>query len=157
MDNTIVILTGLVALAVGSGTGGIVGGVMMIRRFKLEQLAAEEAARAAEAQEHIGLREVDVEHFKAMFPGGLGDAVEHWRDEAKKLMGEVHSLRQIEQINYEEILVLRTEHDRTKSELGRTKRALERTNEKLELAKEDLVQANRRIEQLESERGTSHE
>jgi len=131
MGSTITVLTALVALAIGSGTGGIVGAVIMVRRFKVEQ-------EAAKTQGHIGLREVDVEQFKAMFPGGLGDAVEHWRNEAKNMMTEVTSLREIERQNYGEILILQTELDRTKASLKRTQKDLER--------------ANGRIEHLEQER-----
>lgn len=131
MGSTITVLTALVALAIGSGTGGIVGAVIMVRRFKVEQ-------EAAKTQGRIGLREIDVEQFKAMFPGGLGDAVEHWRNEAKNLMTEVTSLREIERQNYGEILILQTELDRTKASLKRTQKDLER--------------ANGRIEHLEKER-----
>lgn len=125
MSDTINVLAILATIAIGSGTGGIIGAIVTLRRFRIEQ-------EESRTNQQVSIQSVDVEQFKALFPGGLGDAVEHWRDEAKKLYEEVDKLRTTEKDNHDQILTLRTE-------LAETKR--------------DLAKANRRIAHLESESG----
>lgn len=143
--DTAALLTILAGVAVGSGGGGIIGAVVTLKRLKLEQ-------RQSEQQGKMLLRDADVEQFRALFPAGLGDAVEHWRDEARELYKEVDRLREIERANYDEILILRTELDRTKAQLDRTKAELATTREELEQTRIALADANRRIGELEDER-----
>lgn len=134
--DTVTTIGVLVAIVVGSGTGGIIGAIITVKRFHLER-------QDSEVKQRVDLQSVDVEQFKALFPGGLGDAVEHWRDEAKELYVEVDQLREQRRNDHDEIL-------RLKSELAGTKRELASTQRKLE-------SATARITQLESERIPPHE
>lgn len=141
-----------VALVVGSGTGGIIGGVIALKRFKLER-------QAAAVNGTVSLRTVDVEQFKAMFPGGLGDAVEHWREEAKGLYVEVDELRKQRQIDHETILQLTTQrqadHDtivQLTTDLAATQVQLAATTAQLTTTKVELEQAKSRISHLETDR-----
>lgn len=119
----------LVVLVVGSGTGGIVGGLLTLKKIHLD--------KADSAGKHeVDLQAVDVEQFKALFPGGLGDAVEHWRDEAKALYVEVDQLRNQRSKDHEEIIELKSNLADTRLELARAKT---------------------RISKLETERRTSDE
>lgn len=118
------ILTALVVLAVGSGGGGIVGAFLMVRKSKMDQ-----AAQVSSAD--VGRRSTDSEQFKALFPGGLGEAVTVFQEQARDLYEEVSALRERESKNHTENLKLRTE---------------------LAIVKADLVRAERRIAHLEAER-----
>lgn len=128
--NTISVITALVALAVGSGGGGIVGSFIMVKRYQVEKMTAQQRSQ-------VDLQAVDVEQFKALFPGGLGEAVEHWRDEARTLYTEVEELREQRGRDHEEIVNLKAD--------------LRITNRKLEYTKNELNRAKSRIAHLEGE------
>jgi predicted nucleic acid-binding Zn-ribbon protein len=84
--DTVTVLMLFVTLIVGTSAGGLTGFIIALRQSKIDKQRADQDGS-------LGLREVDVEQFKALFPGGLGDAVEHWREEAKELYVEVDTLR----------------------------------------------------------------
>lgn len=129
--STMTVITAMVALAVGSGGGGLLGALVMWKRFRVEQTQAE-------TKNKVDLQSVDVDQFRALFPGGLGEAVEHWRDEARSLYVEVDELRDQHGKDHEDIVNLRSD--------------LRVTNRKLEATKKELDRAKVRIAQLESER-----
>lgn len=129
--NTVSIIVILVGIVIGSGGGGLIGAIIIVRRFQLEK-------SRTQVVNQVDLQAVDVEQFKAMFPGGLGEAVEHWRDEARGLYVEVDQLRDQRGIDHDQILTLQSELRTTRRELSQTKRNLERAND--------------RITQLESQR-----
>lgn len=130
-NSAVTLVTVLVGLVIGSGTGGLIGALLMVKRYRMER-------DASQTQQKVSLQAVDVEQFKALFPGGLGDAVEHWREEARELYQEVDQLREQRENDRAEIARLRTELATTKQELATTQRELEH--------------ATTRITQLESER-----
>jgi chromosome segregation ATPase len=96
----------------------------------------------ARTKSYVDLQSVDVEQFKALFPGGLGDAVEHWRDEARGLYTEVDQLRDQRGKDHDEIINLR-------SDLNITNRKLEFTKRELATTREELAAAKERIKHLE--------
>lgn len=120
------LLTTLVLLVIGSGTGGIIGAIVTWKRFKVEQ-------QTSVVQNKVDLQYVDVEQFKAMFPGGLGDAVEHWRDEAKGLYIEVDDLREQRVSDHDEIRLLKLELASTKRQLDHTVAALARAESRIRI------------------------
>lgn len=122
--DTIEIVGVLAALALGSGTGGILGAILALKRIRIE-------TKTAETQQVATLREVDVEQFKALFPGGLGDAVEHWREEAKALYDEVEKLRIQRQQDHAEINRLQDELLATQHQLDSTIKELKRANDRI--------------------------
>lgn len=134
--STMTIIAALVALVVGSSGGGIFGSYVMFKRLRIEK-------QQSETQVKVDLAGIPVEQFKAMFPGGLGDAVEHWRDEAKALYVEVDELREQRKTDHEEILNLRSD--------------LKITNRKLEHTKRELDRAEARIAELEKGHSDPHE
>ena len=110
-------ITTLVIIVIGSGTGGIFGAFFTLKKYQLEK-------KQAVDNRAVSLRTVDVDQFKAMFPGGLGDAVEHWRDEAKGLYVEVDELRKQRQADHDQIMSLQAQLTATQAELTATKREL---------------------------------
>jgi chromosome segregation ATPase len=140
--DTVTTITLLAALVIGSGTGGVVGAVLTVKRFQVER-------QDSEVKRKVDLQSVDVEQFKAMFPGGLGDAVEHWRDEARSLYVEVDELREQRGRDHDQIIQLKSELAQTKRELAGTQRELESTQRKLETTSNRLEAANGRIAELE--------
>lgn len=133
--STITIITALVALVVGSSGGGIFGSFVMFRKLKIEK-------EQTNTKTKVDLAGIPVEQFKAMFPGGLGDAVEHWRDEAKDLYIEVDTLREQRAADHEELRNLRSD--------------LKITNRKLEHTKGELARAKERIAELEKGHSDPH-
>lgn len=123
-DNGQSLLLTFAFIVIGSGTGGLIGAVITWRRFKLEQ-------KSTEVKNRVDLQHVDVEQFKAMFPGGLGDAVEHWRDEAKGLYVEVDDLRGQRQADRDEIRALKRELATTQRQLEHTVTALHEAEERI--------------------------
>jgi predicted RNase H-like nuclease (RuvC/YqgF family) len=119
----------IAALALGSGGGGIVGAIIMFRRFRLEQ-------SESSTKQTVGLKEVEVAQFEALFPGGLGDALKHWKEEALEL--------------YDVVDKLRKEHEATKKELAVTQI-------ELRVCRRDLTRATRRIRHLEEEAEKAHD
>ena len=123
MDDQAGLLTLLVGIALGSGTGGVVGAYLSWKRLKLD-------IEAAKAETQASLKSIEVDQFKAMFPGGLGDAVEHWRDEARELYIEVDQLRNQRVKDHQEILKLRLDLNRTQSKLSEAERKIQHLESK---------------------------
>jgi peptidoglycan hydrolase CwlO-like protein len=132
MQDTATILSILGVIALGTGGGGILGAIIMFRRFRLE---ASEAA----TKERVSLAQVDVQQFEALFPDGPWDAIKHWKEEATDL--------------YAVTAALRKELDTTKTELRETKAELRQTRAELVVAQTDLATAKERITHLEQEAG----
>jgi predicted acylesterase/phospholipase RssA len=118
-SDTISVLMLIVALVVGTSAGGLTGFVIALRQTKIEKQRADQDGS-------LGLREVDVEQFKALFPGGLGDAVEHWRDEAKELYVEVDELRTQNREQLLRIATVEEENVRLQGKLSRAESRIER-------------------------------
>lgn len=132
--DVVTIIAALAALAIGSGTGGIIGAIIAWKKLQTEG--------------QVGLKSVDVEKFKAEFPGGLEDIIDHWREQAQLVTKESKELR-------DEVKALRDKEEEDESQIRNLKRQLANTQRQLEKTERDLGRATERIAQLEE--GTRHE
>lgn len=124
LSNPVEVLIVLVGMAIGSGAGGIAGTILTFKKFKVEK---EQALK----DQSLRSQSVDVEQFKAMFPGGLGDAVEHWRDEAKELYAEVDTLRDKRTKDHSQIQLLKYDLSRATAKVAKLERDLKIAQERI--------------------------
>jgi hypothetical protein len=111
MNNTITVLTGLVALTIGGGGGGLIGALVMWRKSKSEMLVAE--------------RTTVTEQFNTLFPAGLGEAVEVYRNLSADLTRQLDEVRAKEAELHAENRRLSIELEAVKGKLARAERRIE--------------------------------